>query len=187
MLPATDASPAFGFGLCIAKSTPQVVRATAAAAAEQHSVVRLTLQPGDPPEKPRIGDTFRLPYSMEHFKPVFSVKARVLEHSGAMELQALKMGLLRIMRTQRYHAHRGAFLTDAQAIAGALEKGRSSAPTLRHGIAAVSAILLASDTKFSFAYLPSESNPADFPSRNLVYKRTKRKKLKHANYNLVEL
>jgi hypothetical protein len=37
----------------------------------------------------------------------------------------------------------------------------------------VAAISLAADLKLSFPYLPSESNPADFPSRGRVRKRTK--------------
>ena len=36
----------------------------------------------------------------------------------------------------------------------------------------MAAVCLAADLKLSFPYLPSESNPADFPSRGKVRKRT---------------
>ena len=53
----------------------------------------------------------------------------------------------------------------AQAVLAALQKGRSSAPTLRHQVGQAGAIIMACGWRFRFAYLPSESNPADAPSR----------------------
>ena len=54
---------------------------------------------------------------------------------------------------------------DAQAPMGSLQKGRSSAYTLRRAVAFASATALAADLKVHWGYLPSESNPADKPSR----------------------
>merc|ERR1711990_753317 len=95
-----------------------------------------------------------------------------------MELEAVKLGLLRTCRSVRAHGCRGCFLVDAQAVGFALRKGRSSAPSLRRGVRAVAAIELAADLRLCFPYLPSESNPADWPSRGKVRKRafTKRPK-----------
>ena len=169
-MPASDASPAFGFGFCNASCSPMMSRAVAAAAADHSCVCRLLLEPGDEDEKPRSGPELRLPLSMSDFKPLFAIKAKVTSHSGCMEMEAVKLGLLRLTRVQRHHAHRGAFLVDAQAVGFALRKGRSSGPSLQPGARAVAAILLAADLKLSFPYLPSESNPADFPSRGKVRK-----------------
>ena len=93
-----------------------------------------------------------------------------------MEMEGVKLGLLRVCRTARFHSHRGSFLVDAKVVGFALRKGRTSAPTLRWGAAAVAAISLAADLKLSFPYLPSESNPADFPSRGKVLKGSKLKR-----------
>merc|ERR1712137_637686 len=92
-----------------------------------------------------------------------------------MELQAVKLAWLRLTRNVRNHGCRGLHLVDAQAVCGALRKGRSSSETLRSGIAAVAALALASDVRMSYAYLPSESMPADPASRGIVKQRTARK------------
>ena len=144
----------------------------AAAASSPASIIRLTHRSGDPEELLRTGRDFRIPLSFDDFQTVFSVRASQASHSGAMELHAVKMALLRLTRSQSCHAHRGVVLVDAQAVGYALQKGRSSAGTLRRGVCAVSAISLAADLKLSYPYLPSESNPADFPSRGKVKKRT---------------
>ena len=123
-------------------------------------------------EIPRVGEVYRIPQTFGDFKTIFSVKAKEISHSGAMELQAVKMAILRLTRCARMHGHRGAILVDAQAVGFALRKGRSSAGTLRRGVCAVAALSLAADLKLSYPYLPSESNPADYPSRGKVRKRT---------------
>ena len=75
------------------------------------------------------------------------------------------LALRRILRTGRLHAHRGTFLVDAQVVRAAFQKGRSSAPTLRLVTAQAGALCLVGDLRLRFGYLPSESNPADAPSR----------------------
>ena len=62
------------------------------------------------------------------------------EHSGTIEMEAVKLSLLRITRKQRYHGHRGALLVDARAVGSTLMKGRTSARTLRRGCLGVAAI-----------------------------------------------
>jgi len=161
-LPCSDASPSFGFGGSVAKCAPDLVRSVAAASAEPLHHIRLTWEEGDPIELPRCGQEFRIPIAMRSFKDLFSSKAKVVSHSGAMELQAAKLLLLRLTRV---------LLLDAQAICGALEKGRSSAGTLKRGVKAISAISLACGLRMRFPYIPSESMPADFPSRNKVHRR----------------
>ena len=44
-------------------------------------------------------------------------------------------------------------------------KGSSCAPTLRRAACQVGALCLAGDLRLRYGYLPSESNPADAPSR----------------------
>mmetsp|Transcript_31927 Transcript_31927/g.101443 ORF Transcript_31927/g.101443 Transcript_31927/m.101443 type:complete len:854 (-) Transcript_31927:1008-3569(-) len=168
MVPATDASPAYGFGLSVARCKPTLTRFIAAAAADGTCVIRLGQEEGDPIELPRAG------------------QATVVNHSGAMELEAVKLALLRLTRVARNHAHRGVVLVDAQAVGFALRKGRTSAPTLKRGVGAVAAICLATDLMLSFPYLPSESNPADFPSRGKVRRRIVKKPRKRFQPTVTE-
>ena len=170
-IPATDASPAFGFGYSCARASPELTRALAAVTAEHDHYVRLTHCDGDPVVVERAGVEFRLPLTMDDFTTCFSVKAQKVDHSGAMELEAVRLALLRITRTARTHGCRGAILVDARAVGLALQKGRSSAKTLRRGVSSVGALALACDLKLSFPYVPSESNAADYPSRGVVKKR----------------
>ena len=159
----------------------------AAAAADADCVIRLSPLAGDAVEIPRVGSSLRLPLTFDDFRTVFSIKASETSHSGAMELEAVKLALLRLTRTERMHAHRGAVLVDAQAVGFALRKGRTSAGTLRRGVCAVAAISLAADLRLSYPYLPSESNPADFPSRGKVRKRICKEPARQPKSGSVEL
>ena len=152
-------------------------RSTAAAAASPDCVIRLKRLADDQPEVPRLGQEHRLPLDMDSFKTVFSIRASFDAHSGALEMESVRLALLRLTRSSRLHGHRGVLLVDAQVGGFALRKGRSSATTIWRGCCAVAALELAADLKLVFPYLPSESNPADYPSRGVVRKRhVKRKK-----------
>jgi hypothetical protein len=109
----------------------------------------------------------RLPLCKTEFKRLLSVKARRADHSGGLEAAGVVLGLRRLARDVGLHAHRGAFLVDAQAVQAALQNGRSSAPTLRHACAQAAALALACNWRWRYAYIPSESNPADDPSRGV--------------------
>jgi hypothetical protein len=168
LLPATDASSAFGFGCCIAPCSPELSRTVGRHACIGDHHIRLQLDSDDPVEKPRSGAELRLPLRQRDFKPMLAIKARRKEHSGALEATGVVLGLRRLSRKQALHRHRGAFLVDAQVVMYALQKGRSSAGTLRHQACQAAALCLACDWKIRYAYLPSESNPADDPSRGVI-------------------
>jgi hypothetical protein len=177
-LPATDASPAFGYGLSIARCEPGLSRSIGAVAADPSAVIRLAPCADEPAEVPRVGFEYRLPLTMDDFRTTFSIPAHRIAHSGEMEMAAVKLAILRITRNARTHGHRGVVLVDAQAVGYALRKGRSSAGTFRFGVAAIAALSLAADLKLSYPYLPSESNPADYPSRGKTRARTARRTIR---------
>ena len=127
--------------------------------------MRLTFEACDPCEKPRRGRELRLPLWRKDFKPLLAVRAKHAAHSGGLEATGVVLGLKRLARKTNWHSHRGAFLVDAQAVLGALKKGRSSAGTLRWPVRKAGALSLACGWRWRYCYLPSESNPADAPSR----------------------
>jgi hypothetical protein len=173
-LPATDASAAFGFGMCLARCTPELSRSVASHAGKPHHHVRVTRVASDPAEKWRLGPELRLALRRADFKHIFAIRAKQVEHSGALEAKAVVLGLRRMARVARWHSHRGAFLVDAKTVMGALAKGRTSAKSLWLPVCQVAALSLACDWKLSYAYLPSESNPADPPSRGVLPRRGRR-------------
>ena len=73
---------------------------------------------------------------------------------------------------------------------GAVAKGRSSSPTLKHEIKQIAALAIAGDLWVRAVYIPSEDNPSDVPSRGIVrtwrrhpgqrvHAKVKKDKLKH--------
>ena len=106
-----------------------------------------------------------LALSRRDFQELLSIPARHQAHSGALEAIGVELGCRLLSRRARLHGCRGLFLVDAQAVQAALQKGRSSAPTLQRAVRRVGALSLACGWRWRFGYVPSEDNPADDLSR----------------------
>ena len=102
------------------------------------------------------------------FHTVVSHRAKYPAHSGSLEISAVTLGLRWAFRSKRFLGQRIPFLVDAQAVIGALRRGRTSAPTLKFEMGKIAALILATDTVVKFIYIPSSHMPADAPSRGLV-------------------
>ena len=105
---------------------------------------------------------------MKKFRTILSLKAKYKAHSGALEAAGVSIMLRWLLRSPEKHNARVCALVDAQAVIGALAKGRSSAPTLRHELQRIAALSLAGGWCMRYVYVPSAFNPADAPSRNRV-------------------
>jgi len=167
----SDASPTYGYGLCMACVPPSSLREAASAAGKL--AAHFTLQGNRPDGKlsARPGVEYRLPLRRRDFKVVVNKRAARTAHSGEMEMQGAVIMIRRVVRDKRLHGHRHFFLMDAIAPLLALQKGRSSAPTLRHGARRFAAYTLAGHIRCHFGYVPSEWNVADLPSRQKVVRR----------------
>ena len=167
MLVATDAAPEYGFGMstcsCDAKTAMEVCRL----AERRGDYVRLAPARGDPTEVARLGSPHRLPQTQLDFKTVMSAKAKWTAHSGVLEAHAHLLALRWLARQPKKHHRKIPFLIDAKAVIGAAAKGRSSARALRTILRAAASLCLASDLLPRLEHIPSESNPADKPSRGL--------------------
>ena len=163
VVPATDASTSYGYGMCLARLPPWLVRAAAAEAYGDHFFVLGDAEAGGA----RTGRRVAIPIQSSAFKPTFSIRARAKKHAGALEADAVVLGLKRLARIGGTLGRRGLFLLDARAVEGSLRKGRSSAPTLRRPLMAAAAVQLAAGFRLRFGYIPSEDNPADAPSRGV--------------------
>lgn len=164
---ASDASTAFGFGVCAAQLDRDTVRALASEAGDKHHIFRLLRCDGDEPPRPRDGATTTVPLFQSDFKTVISHRARRTQHSGSLEASAVVLGLRRLLRSPSQHRHRLIYLVDATAIQGSLRKGRTSAGTIRRQIRQAAALQIATGVMVVFLYVPSEDNPADKPSRGV--------------------
>ena len=168
---ATDASDAFGFGVSVAPCSTEVARRVGREGAKRDKFVRLdrtTHYVDDEAERPRKGSALHLPLSKSHFKSVVSSKRLYAAHSGSLEAHGVILGLKWLLRSPGRHGKRTPVLIDALTVLGAAAKGRSSAPSIRHEIREISALILAGNLLFRPVYIPSEDNPADAPSRGIV-------------------
>ena len=167
MLVSTDAAPEYGFGVsacnCDFKTASEVCRL----AERRGDYVRLVPDREDPAEVARLGSPHRLPHTQRAFKTVVSAKAKWTAHSGVLEAHAYLLALRWLARQSGKHHRKIPFLIDAKAVIGAAAKGRSSARALRTILRAAASLCLASDILPRLVYIPSESNPADKPSRGL--------------------
>ena len=142
--------------------------------------VRLVPDPATP-EVPRVGNEHRLPISKCSFRTLMSCKAKRQAHSGLLECHGVLLELKWVSRSAKRHHHRAVVLLDAKVAIGCMSKGRSSARALRRVLRSTAALTLACDLLprlciYIYIYIPSESNPADAPSRgHSVAKRAKRR------------
>jgi hypothetical protein len=163
---ATDASSAFGFGVMRAPATCYEAAELGRLAATPDQFVRVSEDPAARwEENPRIGKLTRLRQNRSDFRTIICSKARFKEPSGALETTAIVLALRWVAKQPRMHGQRHPLLVDALAPRCAITRGRSSAPTLRRGTRQVQALALAANLSLSLVYIPSESNPADTPSR----------------------
>ena len=164
---ATDAAPEFGFGACRAPMTAQVRQLLLDAEGDQGRFVQLPSEEGDEPGAPRTGRPVHLPLRKTAFATVFSIPAREKGHSGQFEATAVLLAIRRLLRSPEQQHRHIMLLVDAKAVVGALRKGRSSAPTLKHVIKAIAGLCLAGSIRLHILYVHTKSNPADAPSRGI--------------------
>jgi len=166
---ATDASKAYGFGVCAAATSQDTARRLGRLAKHHSFFATLQDLPPDATIKPRTGEETKLPLRQGDFRTVISSKARYAAHSGTLEANAVALGLRWLSRRADRYGQRLALLCDAQAVLHALKKGRSSAPTITLMARRIAAVTIAMGWVVHYVYIPSEWNPADEPSRRPLH------------------
>ena len=164
-LVAADAAPEFGFGVSVCECTSEEAAEICRLAERRGDFVRLKPEQSDPVEVHRLGNPHRLRHTQKDFKTVICSRAKWKAHSGVLEAHAYLLALKWASRRAGNHHSKVPFLIDAKVVIGAASKGRSSARALRTVLRAAAAVTLAADFLPRLIYIPSESNPADRPSR----------------------
>jgi len=162
---ATDASPAFGFGLsvraCSRESTLDL-----AALSQQSSGFVLFNDVADLAADLQVhGVPVVLPFAMDSFTDVLSFRAREQAHAGALECHGVLLAIQWILRSTARFGRRVILAIDAQAILHVVLKGRTSAGTLGRTTCSIAAHCMAGDLLVYPLWVPSKANPADAPSR----------------------
>ena len=100
-----------------------------------------------------------------HWKPVMAWRWQHCCHINVLELEACLKTLRWRLRSKEFFQVRFLHLLDSQVCLAVLVKGRSSSRRLNTILQKISALLLAGDLFGLYAYIKSEFNPDDAPSR----------------------
>ena len=87
------------------------------------------------------------------------------EHINSLEMRAILNAVRWRLEKQRHLGCRMLHLTDSSVCLHALTRGRTSSRKLRSTISRINALLLCSNSQMIWAYVATDSNPADKPSR----------------------
>jgi len=106
------------------------------------------------------------------WKVILAYRWKKPDHINCQEMRAMLSTAKWRARRARNHGSRWLHLLDSQVCLGALSKGRSSSRSMASIVEAIAAVSLASSSLPVTAYIQTDSNPADKPSR---YKKVLRK------------
>jgi len=162
---ATDAAPEFGFGVCAHPADDDLLTELSCLSETRGDYVTCQLGTETVVERTRKGHATQLPFPMDDFRTILSIKAARVEHSGKLEAQACLLYVQWVLRAARRFGTRLVTLIDAKVLIYGLLKGRSSAPTVGPVLRSIAAHCLFGDLMIYPLYVPSEWNPADLPSR----------------------
>eukprot|EP00435_Cladocopium_sp_Y103_P022795 s2181_g5.t1 len=99
------------------------------------------------------------------WKVLMSYKWKSTGHINALEAIAILDLLRKLGRNKSNHFQRTLLLVDNTTVVGILAKGRTTSTTLRGPLRRATAVLVATGTRLVVAWVKSEWNPADGPSR----------------------
>lgn len=99
---------------------------------------------------------------------IISSRWRWVQHINSLELQSIIIALKRLLTSPAVLERRILLLCDSAVVAYTLTKGRSSAASLVRGMKKIVALLLSSGCRIGVAWIPTQINPADEPSRAMV-------------------
>lgn len=143
LIAACDAAPAYGFGGRVRRADIDTVAALADDSSQLSS--RIEVAGPEHGDVPRFyhGPSARLPYTLDSFTDIFSIRAKAISHSGAMEAHGLLLLVRGLARSPTRVDTRVVVGVDAQAVLYPAKKGRSSSRALRVPLMQIGALCLA--------------------------------------------
>ena len=121
-------------------------------------------RPSIPHDTPMTPNNMVPTLTAQHWSTIIQHRWRFKEHINALELRSILLGLIWITSC-KHTDHRILLFTDSQVSLGVLTKGRTSAHTLLSVHKTIAALCLAAGLVLVPAFVPTQLNPADGPSR----------------------
>ena len=163
---ATDASDEFGIGACVSDTAIDLVKDIARRAERDGTYV--TIRGIEPKLRTRsLGEPIWVDKWVDDFTTVFSIKCESAEHINLREARALVHFLKWVLRSSARHKARVVVLVDSRVVVGATTKGRSGSLSLNAFLKRIAALCFAGGIELVIIFVPTEYNPADYPSRGL--------------------
>ena len=153
---ATDACTS-GYGVAASRATPDAMSTIARCPA---------VPPVDTPEDVCAFTCMEM--GVRIWKAAISAPYLYPQHISTLELQCVLVAIRWLLSHPAAIGKRVLMLGDSQVVTYALNKGRTSAPSLFLPLRRLSCFVLASGLRMSYRWIPSEFNPADGPSRAFV-------------------
>ena len=164
-LGATDASDEYGLGGCTASASKSDIQRFARIAEREGGDATLD----NVVSKPRgrsLGTPFPTRKRVDDLTAIFCVKCTDSDHINLREANAVIRYLCWLLRSTHRHRKQVLLLVDSRVVVGAIGKGRSGSFPLNRLLKRVAALCFAGGLFLRVVYIPTEHNPADYPSRN---------------------
>ena len=101
------------------------------------------------------------------FNSVFTIRCHEDEHINLREARAVLVYLRWLLRSRDRHKRCVVLLVDSKVVVGAITKGRYGSRTLNLLLRKISCLCFAGGLRLCIILVPTEHNPADYPSRGL--------------------
>ena len=167
LLACSDASPSFGYGVSVRSIDADMAETLSARSEQRGDYLTFDDVMPDNGGQRKMGTPIELPFSMESFTDVLSIRASSIAHSGCMEAHAVLLMVQWILRSASRLSSRVVVGIDATTVLAVMLKGRTSAPSLRKAVRAVAAHCLGGNLLLLPLWVPSRYNPAAKPSRGV--------------------
>ena len=161
---ATDASSEFGLGGCIAKAAKSTLSGLLAASERDGCYVTLDGIVSKPRSR-SLGIPHLFGFKLHDFGAIFSYRLTDNEHINLREAHAIIFYLKWLLRSVGRRAKRVILLVDSLVAVGAMQKGRSGSRALNALVRKAHCLCMSGELRLHIVFIPTEHNPADYPSR----------------------
>ena len=119
----------------------------------------------DKPRARSLGDPNLTPFKTNDFGTIFSYRMTDDQRINLREARTIVFYLQWLLRAVGRRSKRVILFVDSKVAVGAMQKGRSGSAALNALVRKAHCLCMAGGLRLHIVFIPTEHNPADFPSR----------------------